>query len=92
MQGNLRVVAGEDVLVRNIGDELVLLDLQRGVYYGLDPIGARIWELLSGGLSIDETIERLLGEHEVSRQKLERDVRELIEELRERELISGHEP
>jgi hypothetical protein len=91
MQGSVRVVAGEDVLIRTVGDELVLLDLQKGVYYGLNATGARIWELLASGLSIDETIACLESEHHASRESLTRDVVDLIEELRERDLIAADE-
>jgi hypothetical protein len=89
MRGDARIVAGEDVLIRTVGEELVLLDLQNGVYYGLNATGARIWELLASGMSIDETIAQLASEHDASRESLTRDVIDLIEELRERELIAA---
>ena len=42
------MVIPEDVVHRMVGDEAVLLQLDSGVYYGLDPVGSRIWELLEG--------------------------------------------
>ena len=37
------------VMARTVGDETVILDLASGTYYGLDPIGARIWQLMGEG-------------------------------------------
>ena len=92
MRAETTVVPGDDVLTRTVGDELVLLDLARGVYYGLNPSGARIWELLVSGLSIRETAARIAEEHEVTAEDAERDVIRLVEELRNRELVAAREP
>ena len=37
------------VMTRTIGDETVILDLAGGTYFGLDPVGARIWQLIEEG-------------------------------------------
>jgi hypothetical protein len=34
------------VMARRVGNETVLLDLASGTYFGLDPVGARIWQLI----------------------------------------------
>ena len=73
----------EGVVFNRVGDELVLLDLNRGVYYGLDPIGARIWELLSEGLDESAIVTRLCDEYEVGREQLRADLAKLVGELRE---------
>jgi hypothetical protein len=36
-------------MARTVGDETVILDLANGTYYGLDPVGARMWQLMSEG-------------------------------------------
>ena len=40
------VVATENQVSSDLGDETAILGLKSGVYYGLDPVGARIWSLL----------------------------------------------
>jgi hypothetical protein len=72
----------DGVVFNRVGDELVLLDLNRGVYYGLDPIGARIWQLLSEGVEEAEIVERLREEYEAERETLAADLAGLIAELR----------
>ena len=44
-----RVLVSSQVVAREVGNETVLLDLESGTYYGLDPIGARMWNLDRGG-------------------------------------------
>ena len=75
------------VMARTIGDETVILDLASGTYFGLDPVGARIWELLGDGKTLAEICEQMLEEYEVSREELERDTLRLAQELADQGLI-----
>ncbi len=83
-----KVTIPEQVLARQVGEETVILDLASGTYFGLDPVGARIWQLLTEGKTIDEVCATMLAEYEVTPEDLERDVLRLAEELRAKQLIS----
>jgi len=76
-----------NVIFKAVGEELVLLDLERGIYYGLDPVGARMWQLLASGSSFDAVIETMLTEYDVAREQLQADLERLTKELRERGLL-----
>jgi hypothetical protein len=76
------------VMSRVVGDETVILDLGSGTYFGLDPVGARIWQLMGEGRSLGEICDTMLDEYEVTREALERDVIELADKLLEQKLIS----
>lgn len=78
----------ENVIVRGVGEEMVLLDMTRGTYYGLDPIGARIWEMIAAGSSLALIVDRLLGEYDVTREALESDVERLVAEMEGRGLVT----
>jgi hypothetical protein len=75
------------VMTRTVGDEVVVLDLATGTYFGLDPVGARMWELMAEGQTLGEICERMLQEYEVTREELERDTLRLAAELQEQGLI-----
>jgi hypothetical protein len=66
---------------RRIGDEHVILDVDRGIYFGLDPIGSRIWELLEGEATCDEIAATLAAEYEVSEDQARNDLARLVEQL-----------
>lgn len=88
MNASERLKIPTQVMARQVGDEAVILDLGSGTYFGLDPVGARTWQLIGEGLTISEICEQLLAEYEVARVDLERDVGALIDELRSRGLVS----
>ena len=67
---------------------MVLLDFERGIYYGLNPVGARVWELLSEGKSTDEIIDLLTGEFDVQRTDAKVDVMALMDDLAANGLVS----
>lgn len=76
------------VMARSVGEETVILDLASGTYFGLDPIGARVWQLMGEGKTLAEIRDTLLGEYDVTREALERDVIELAGKLLEQKLIN----
>ena len=75
-------------MARQLGEETVILDLESGTYFGLDPVGARMWQLMTEGKSLAEICEAMLEEYEVSREELERDALALAQDLEARSLIS----
>ena len=77
----------EGVIAKMVGSEMVLLDYDRGIYYGLNPVGARVWQLLSDGEASDRIIEMLEGEYDVARETLEADLAALLRELEAKELV-----
>ena len=69
------------VLMRRVGEEHVLLNLDAETYYGLNPVGSRLIELAANGATLEEIVDRLLAEFEVERAQLETDVRRIAAEL-----------
>jgi hypothetical protein len=82
-----RVTQPEDVLVRKLDGESVLLNLDREAYYGLDAIGTRMWSALTTAPSIEDAFESLLAEYEVEPETLRTDLTRLVSSLAEAGLI-----
>ena len=82
-----RVTIPDKVIFKKVGEETVLLDFEAGVYYGLDPVGTRMWELLADGQSLDDVATGMTEEYDVDRETLSRDLRTLIGELASRGLV-----
>jgi coenzyme PQQ synthesis protein D (PqqD) len=74
------------------GDATVLLDAERGVYYTLNEVAGRTWELLAAGEPLIEILRCLGDEFEVAAQTLETDTASLIEQLVEAPLIQRIAP
>ena len=78
----------EGVITKMVGDEMVLLDYERGIYYGLNDVGARMLSLIAEGRSLPEVVKRLLEEFDVSGPTLQSDLQTLIAELQAKGLVS----
>ena len=81
------VTIPSQVMARQVGDETVILDLASGTYYGLDPVGARIWQLITEGQTLAQVCETMLAEYEVAREDIERDVLALVQNLADKQLV-----
>jgi Coenzyme PQQ synthesis protein D (PqqD) len=77
------------VIARKIGDETVILALETGTYFGLDPVGARMWHLIEAGKSLAEVCDTMIEEYDVERNVLERDLLGLIGDLVEKRLVDA---
>lgn len=88
MNPSTKVVIPPQVMARQVGDEQVILDLASGTYFGLDPVGARIWQLLNDGKMLNEVCDVMLVEYDVTQEAIERDVLALVQTLADRQLVS----
>jgi len=75
------VVASRDQVSCPLGDELAILNLTNTVYYGLDPVGSRVWHLLQKPTSVGELRDALVNEYDVEAERLESDLLELLEKM-----------
>lgn len=81
------VQAAPDQVAANLAEEVVILNLKDGVYYGLNPVGARIWNLLQTPRTVKEVQDILVQEYEVEPHRCRTDMLELLEKLAAKGLI-----
>jgi hypothetical protein len=67
--------------------EAVILNLKSGIYYGLNPVGARVWSLIQEPKSVGNVLDTLLAEYDVEPDRCESDLMALLQDLAARELI-----
>jgi hypothetical protein len=77
--GRLRPHQG--VYVREFDGEMVVLDLERGEYFGLDELGCVAWKALADGDSPQEIADRIAPDHDVPPERLLGDLVALADEL-----------
>jgi len=71
-----------------VDGENVILDLEEGVYYGLNPVGARIWEQIQEPARIGEVATAIAEEYDVSYEQCFDDVVSLLRDLEKENLIT----
>ncbi len=91
LSGRSVVVAAKDLLSCDLAGEAAILNTKSGVYYGLDPVGARIWNLIQQPRRVDEVRETLVGEYDVEPERCESDLVVLLEKLLAEGLIEVRE-
>ena len=84
-------VVHPSVITRELSRETVLLNLESGVYYGLDVVATRVWQLLMQGRTIAGVCEAMVDEYDVALEVLRDDVTRLVGELRERGIVTPRE-
>lgn len=81
-----------EVLTQTLPDgEVVLLHMPSEVYYGLDPVGARVWQLLGEGAAVDAVVGELMAKFEVGEERLRSDVTSLVSSLLDAGLVEVSE-
>lgn len=81
------IVVADDVVSCDLDDEAAILNMKNGVYYGLDPIGAKIWNKVQKPCKINDIIEMILDEYDVDKERCKNDVVELVSELMDNGLV-----
>lgn len=82
-----KATASDDVLVQEVGGESVLLDLASERYFGLDPVGTRIWALLGEHASLQAIADAMCAEFDAEPERIQSDLLALVAELAEAGLV-----
>ena len=85
LTSSLRV--GEDVVFRELDGEAVILNLASGVYFGLDEVGTRIWQLIEQHGGLGDVLADLREEYDAAPEVLERDLVDLASQLAAKGLV-----
>lgn len=68
-------------LTTGVGEALMMMNIDRGNYVGMNPVGARIWELIETPRDLDDLCNQLLAEFEVDEAACRRDVTAFADKL-----------
>lgn len=64
----------KDLLSADLDDEIVMMNIERGAYYGLDAIGSHVWTLIENPISVSDLCDNLLLEFDVEPETCRQDV------------------
>jgi hypothetical protein len=84
----MHITLSPQVIFQELDKEAILLDLNGEAYYGLDEVGMRLWQLLTENGDFDAAVTQLLTEYEVEEEHLRRELRELLEDMAQSDLVA----
>ena len=76
-----RYVQNKEIVQSKIGEEVVMLDMESGSYFGLNAVASAIWEKLEHAVDFKELVESLLTQFDVDQTECEADTKELLEQM-----------
>jgi hypothetical protein len=81
------VVSSKAQISTNLSDEVVILNTENGVYYGLNPVGAYIWELIQEPTSVASLLKKLLDYYAIDETRCLNDLLAILNHLAKHGLI-----
>jgi hypothetical protein len=82
-----RVVSNKRSAACDLDGEMVILNLDSGVYFGLNGVGASIWSCIQAERTVEEVIDQMMAEYKVSRAECEAGVIALLQNMATHGLI-----
>lgn len=70
----------------SLDGEAVVLELSKGIYYGLPAVGATVWEMIQQPISVDDLVRDITEEYDVSEERCHEDLVALLGEMIDRGL------
>lgn len=87
IQGHDRVSLKDGAVSAEIDGEIVALDINTGICYGLDPIGSRIWQLIESSDTVSDICAKLETEYDVDAETCHEHVVDLLHALQAENLV-----
>lgn len=87
----MKLSRAEQLISSKVDEDMFLLSLEKGAYFRMDPVGARIWELLENPCERGEIIASLLQEYEVDEKTCAEETDAFLERLLKAGLLNQEE-
>ena len=84
-----RVAIPENVVAREVDGETVLLNLDTGIYFGLDAVGTAIWRAIQAHGQLHEAAAAVEREYDVDPAVLRTDLLRLISQMLAKGLLQN---
>jgi hypothetical protein len=78
----------DELVWREIDDELVAIDVASSAYLSANPAGALLWQMLAAGTTRAELIDRLVEQFGISSEQASADVDAFLQSLEARRLLA----
>ena len=82
-----RLIRNPDLLAADMDGEKVMLSITNNSYYGINDVGARIWDLLDTPSTQQEISRIIAAEYDVEETQCLSDVQNFLLELLEHDII-----
>jgi len=85
VESKVKVKPGQ--LSSNLDDEVVILNLEEGMYYGMNDVSSLVWNMIQEPCVVEVIIDKVMEEYDVPKDQCQTDILSLLKELQEKNLI-----
>lgn len=71
-----------------LGDEVVMLSIEQGRYFGLNPVGSEIWEFLEEPKIVTDIVQHLSTKYVVETDTCMHDVLEFLDDMVAKKIVT----
>lgn len=82
------IVRSADLVQSEVDEEITMMHVESGKYYGITKVGADIWRMLDTPVCIDEVCNRLTARYKIDRGRCQEEVLAFVERLIAEELAT----
>lgn len=82
-----KVSAAQQMLSSDIGNELVMMDINLGKYFSLKGPSGRVWELINKDTSVETIYRTLLEEYDVEADQCRQELFALLNDMYDAKMI-----
>jgi len=76
-----------EIITNEIDDEILMMSIEDGKYYGLNPVGSEIWKLIEEPKTLEEVIPALMEIFEIDEDSCRKESLEFIESMIKNNII-----
>jgi hypothetical protein len=77
----------KDILANQVGNDTVMMSIEKGKYFGANKTGSYIWQLLENPMSFGELCDKLAAEFDLTVDKAVCDVSPFIQQMTEEKIL-----
>ncbi|MCP5052927.1 MAG: lasso peptide biosynthesis PqqD family chaperone [bacterium] len=82
------IARNSEIISSNMDDETVMMSVEQGEYYGVSPVGSRIWELLETPKIVADICAALRVEYDVTEEQCHGDVQMFLNHMAKKKIIT----
>ena len=82
-----KFVRDPGLLASEVDGDLVMLSIESGKYFGLNPVAKQIWNILEKPTKLSELCVHLIAQYNIEPMQCEREVLQFMERMNEQKLV-----
>ncbi len=86
--GKTKYLRHSKTISGRLDEELVMMDIEQGKYFALNPVATRIWELLENPLTVEDLCTVLMDEYDVEKEQCSKETEAYLAEMTRFGLLS----